>query len=260
MESKKSSFPIEMQMISTAAKLLSHPARVSILEILMREESCISSGVIVSKIPLGRSTVLQHLTALKEANWIKAVLNGGQISYCLNSAIINSETPALLQFLTLLKESKAPRCDSNENKTKEKILFLCTGNSCRSQMAEAFFRHLGGEYLFEAVSAGTDPAKEIHPLAVKVMNEKGISMEQQSPQNISDFQGKKEIALVIFVCENAQDDCSLIFPFARGRIKMHFDDPAQFTGSEEETIQYFRKIRDNIEIKMQTLISEIPAK
>jgi len=124
--------------------------------------------------------------------------------------------------------------------TKPTILILCTGNSCRSQMAEGIFRHAAGD-LFEVVSAGSKPAGRVHPLAIAVMREIGIDISGHRSKHVDEFLDKK-IETVITVCGNADQACPM-FP---GRVNRHhwpFDDPGHTTGTEEEILAAFRHVR-----------------
>ncbi len=125
--------------------------------------------------------------------------------------------------------------------TKKKVLFICTHNSARSQMAEAFLRAFySGD--FEATSAGTEPT-EVNPYAIQVMEEIGIDISKQRPKNLRDFLGM-DFDYVITVCDQARESC----PFFPGRTIIHraFEDPARFEGTEEEILSAFRKVRDEI--------------
>ena len=126
--------------------------------------------------------------------------------------------------------------------SKKGILFLCTGNSCRSQMAEGFAKKILSKNL-KIFSAGIEP-KRIHPMAVKVMQEVGIDISKQESKNISEIPLDK-INIVITLCGDAAERCP-IFPGKVERIHWEIDDPAKAQGSEEEITQAFRKIRDNI--------------
>ncbi|MBE9005477.1 arsenate reductase ArsC [Fortiea sp. LEGE XX443] len=123
------------------------------------------------------------------------------------------------------------------------ILILCTGNSCRSQMAEGFLQELADDFL-AVESAGMNPAKEVHPLAVKVMQEIGIDISQNSCKHLHLFLDKK-IDTVITVCNNADHSCPTL-PKAVKRHHFSFPDPAEATGTELEKLQVFRQSRDNI--------------
>jgi arsenate reductase len=141
--------------------------------------------------------------------------------------------------------------------TKPNVLFLCTGNSCRSQMAEGFLRELGGDR-FTAVSAGTDPAERIHPLAVEVMGERGIDISQQEPTNVGKYLGRLAVRHLVIVCAGANEKCPRIFPGMMNRHFWPFDDPAAFVGSPEATLEKFRTVRDQIEARIKQWLSENP--
>lgn len=128
---------------------------------------------------------------------------------------------------------------------KPMALVLCTGNSCRSQMAEAFLRQYHGDR-FDVASAGTDPKPEVHPLAVKVMGEIGIDITGQKPKALSVFLGIAPIRHLLIVCDKAQGTCPRIWPGTYSRDYMPFDDPADAKGSEEEVLAVFRRVRDEI--------------
>lgn len=137
-----------------------------------------------------------------------------------------------------------------------KVLILCTGNSARSQMAEGFLRRYHGD-LYEVHSAGTEPKAEIHPLAVKVMAEVGIDISQQRPKDLAQYLGRLPVAHLLIVCDRANQTCPRIWPGAFSRTYLPFDDPAQFVGSEAETIGEFRRVRDEIGEAMKTWVPKI---
>ena len=132
--------------------------------------------------------------------------------------------------------------------TKKKVLFLCTGNSCRSQMAEGLLRYFAGD-TFDVYSAGTKPAPEVNPLAVEVMKEIGIDISKQYPKHVKDFIDKK-IDYAITTCDNAKDSCP-VFPGKAEYIHWGLEDPADATGTKEERLKVFRKTRDLIYDKLQ---------
>lgn len=135
---------------------------------------------------------------------------------------------------------------------KKKVLFLCTGNSCRSQIAEGFLRHLASED-FEAFSAGTKPSR-LNPLAVKVMEEKGVDISGQYSQSIDEFLNES-LDYIITVCDHAKETCP-VFPGTAERIHWSFRDPADAKGSEEEKMTVFREIRDSIEKNIENFIKK----
>ena len=139
--------------------------------------------------------------------------------------------------------------------TKPNVLFLCTGNSCRSQMAEGFLRTYGGERL-NAYSAGTEPAGLVHPLAVQVMAEKGIDISAQKPKNVAEYLGRLPIRDLIIVCDGANDRCPQIAPGTMNRVFWPFDDPAAFVGSSVETLDEFRRVSDEIETRIKAWLKE----
>jgi len=132
-----------------------------------------------------------------------------------------------------------------------RILVLCTGNSCRSQMAEGFLRELGGGR-FEAHSAGTEPSERVHPLAVKAMAEVGIDISAQEPKDLGVYDDE-EFDLVITVCDGAKQSCPM-FLGARENVHWSLEDPAEAEGTEEERMVVFRGIRDEIRRRVEHLI------
>ncbi len=127
------------------------------------------------------------------------------------------------------------------------ILFLCTGNSCRSQMAEGFAKKMLPKNM-EIFSAGLEP-KGVHPMAIKVMQEVGIDISQQRSKNISEVPIDK-IDLVVTLCGDAAERCP-IFPGKVKRIHWELEDPAKAQGSQEEIIKIFRKVREIIKSYME---------
>jgi arsenate reductase len=124
-----------------------------------------------------------------------------------------------------------------------KILILCTGNSCRSQMAEGFLRSLHPEW--KIFSAGTKPEKEVNPLAIKVMKETGIDISHHQPKNIQQFIGY-DFDYVITVCDNARESCPIFTGKVKHRLHIGFEDPANARGNEEERLEVYRRIRNEI--------------
>lgn len=125
---------------------------------------------------------------------------------------------------------------------KKRILFICTHNSARSQMAEAFLKTLFPER-FEAYSAGTQPGK-LNPFVVKAMGEVGMDISGNHTKSVDEFKGDK-FDLVVTVCDQAKETCPY-FPGALGYLHRNFEDPSTFTGSEEEIMEKVRQVRENI--------------
>jgi arsenate reductase (thioredoxin) len=133
---------------------------------------------------------------------------------------------------------------------KQRVLFLCTGNSCRSQMAEGYLRHLAGDR-FEVESAGTLPS-QVNPLAIRAMKEKGIDISGHRSKNVAEFPGQ-HFTHVVTVCDNARQQCP-IFPANSIRLHWPLQDPAEAVGDEEERMRKFREVRDEIERRVRELI------
>lgn len=137
-----------------------------------------------------------------------------------------------------------------------RVLFLCTHNSSRSQMAEGLLRARSGS-AFQVFSAGTEP-RTVHPLAIKAMQEIGIDIRDQKAKGIEAFASEPPMDLVITVCHEAQETCP-IFPNARHQVHWGFPDPSRVTGTEEERLAAFRHIRDLIAVKIAQFLERTPA-
>lgn len=131
---------------------------------------------------------------------------------------------------------------------KPTVLILCTGNSCRSHLAEGILRAAAGD-LLEVQSAGSAPAGYVNPLAVQVMREIGIDISGHRSKHMNDFL-KQPVETVITVCGNADQACPM-FPGQLNRYHWGFDDPAHATGTDEEKLQVFRRVRDEIKLVFQ---------
>jgi len=137
---------------------------------------------------------------------------------------------------------------------KTKVLFLCTGNSARSQMAEALLRHYAGDH-FEAYSAGLEP-QGIHPLTTRVMAEIGLPLTGQYAKDIREYLGRVHFGYLITVCADAEARCPSVFPGLGQRLHWAFEDPAAFVGSEEARLQKFRQVRDQIDQRIRDWLAE----
>lgn len=135
------------------------------------------------------------------------------------------------------------------------VLVLCTGNAARSQMTQAFLEHLGGG-AFPVYSAGTEPADEVHPLAVRVMAEAGIDISGRRPKGVRDHLGRVPVHTLIIVCDAAAKSCPSVWPGVMERLHWPFDDPAAAEGSEEERLAVFRRVRDGIEARVRGWLAE----
>ncbi|MBI5808366.1 MAG: arsenate reductase ArsC [Ignavibacteriales bacterium] len=126
---------------------------------------------------------------------------------------------------------------------KKRILILCTGNSCRSQMAEGFLKSFDKN--LEVYSAGTKPAEKVNPNAIKVMKEVGNDLSSNYPKLVDQFLNET-FDFVITVCDNAKETCPVFIGKVGKQLHIGFEDPADATGTEEEILSVFRKVRDEI--------------
>jgi len=138
---------------------------------------------------------------------------------------------------------------------KKKVLFLCTGNSARSQMAEAFLRKYGGDK-FETFSAGLEPG-QVNPYTIKVMEEIGIDMSEHRSKDLKEYMGKERFDYLITVCDKADKNCPAAFPGVEKRLHWSFEDPAKIEGRQPEKINKFRDRRDRIDRKIKEWLSDI---
>ena len=138
---------------------------------------------------------------------------------------------------------------------KPKVLFLCTGNSARSQMAEAFLRKYAGDQ-YEVHSAGLEP-KGVNPYTIQVMNEIGIHLDSHRSKSLKEFLGKVPIAFAITVCAHAEKNCPRVFLMSVGQhLHWEFEDPAALEGTNDEKLSKFREVRDQIEEKVKQWLEE----
>jgi arsenate reductase len=134
------------------------------------------------------------------------------------------------------------------------VLFICTRNSARSQMAEGWLRHLAGDR-FAVASAGVEPGT-LNPLAVRVMAEVGIDISHHKAEGIKQYLGRWPVHWLIVVCDKAAQSCPRSWPGARERLHWFFDDPAAATGSDDEKLAVFRRVRDEIRAKIEKWLAE----
>lgn len=137
-------------------------------------------------------------------------------------------------------------------KTQIRILVLCTGNSCRSQIAEGFFRKYGGDRI-QVYSAGLEP-KGVSPRAIQVMHEVGIDISHHTSDHLSKYLGQS-FDYVITACDGAAANCPM-FPGVGTKLHWPFEDPAEATGTETEIITFFRRVRDQIGQRVKAWLDE----
>jgi arsenate reductase len=138
---------------------------------------------------------------------------------------------------------------------KQNVLFLCTANSARSQMAEALLRHKAGDR-FDAFSAGLEPGS-VNPFAIRAVGELGISMEGQWSKGVKEYLGRLPVRYLITVCDGAAKRCPAIWPGAQERMHWSVDDPAGVPGSDEEKLEAFRKARDELSGRLDAWLENL---
>jgi arsenate reductase len=143
---------------------------------------------------------------------------------------------------------------SEEQKVKEKVLFLCTGNSARSIMGEALLRHYAGDD-FEVYSAGLEP-KGINPYTVRVLTEMGIDTSGQRSKDVMEYLGRVNFAHLITVCGHAEENCPTAFLGVSRHVHWPLEDPAKFEGSDEAKVAKFRQVRDQLATYIQQWLVE----
>ena len=136
----------------------------------------------------------------------------------------------------------------NSKNYSSRILVLCTGNSCRSQMAETFLKSLDNS--LEVYSAGTEPSAEVHPLTIEAMKEIGINISNNKPKPVDDFLNIS-FDYVITVCDDANETCPSFYGKVKQRLHFPFEDPALAKGEKEKVLEKFREVRDLIKNKFE---------
>jgi len=136
---------------------------------------------------------------------------------------------------------------------KKRVLFLCTGNSARSQIAEAFLRKYGSDR-FEAYSAGLEP-KGINPLTIQVMKEVGLDISGQRSKGVGEYLAKVNFQYLITLCDDAEKNCPTVWPGVNQRMHWSFEDPSAYKGTEAEKLAKFREVRDLIKIRIQNWLA-----
>ena len=208
---------------------------------------------------LSQALISHHLAVLKAAGLIadhRSPHDGRVIFYTVNKDRLRDlygELSLLLDPIRALDPRPTPPDPTRRTAMSGPIraLFLCTGNSARSQMAEALL-HDKGEGLFEAFSAGTHP-KALNPLTIKIMDEKGIDVRGQRSKDVAEFLADR-FDYVITVCDSANEECP-VFPGDYERIHWSFEDPAAATGDEERRLTVFRRVRIAIENRIALFIN-----
>jgi arsenate reductase len=136
---------------------------------------------------------------------------------------------------------------------KQRVLFLCTGNSARSQMAEAILRKYGGDR-FEVYSAGLEP-EGIHPFTIQVMKERGYDLSAQYSKGVGEYLGKVLLQTLITLCDDAEKNCPTVWPGVNTRLHWAFEDPAAGQGTDEQKLAKFREVRDLVEKRVEAWLA-----
>ncbi len=142
----------------------------------------------------------------------------------------------------------------SEPRKKPVVLFLCTANSARSQMAEAILRDRAGDR-FDAASAGLTPT-QVNPLTLRVLDEAGIDTTGLRSKSSAEFLGKVAVRFAVIVCDKAARHCPSIYPFAARTLYWPFEDPAAAEGSDDQRLQKFREVRDQIAARLDAWLDE----
>ncbi len=251
---------------SDLAKALSEEIRIRML-------MCLQGGPLglqhlVDIFELAPSTLSKHLHILESAGLLVSIRQGRWRLYRWPET---ADDPAAARLLDWLKNSaesdpvletdaarRAVAVQTNPVALPPsgltRVLFLCTGNSCRSQMAEALLRTRGGGR-FEAASAGVAP-REIPGLTAEVMREVGIDIEDQKPKSVMTFIGKTHFDYLITVCPMAEEHTP-VFPGVTRRLHWPMEDPAEVKGTKSQKRKVFRKVRDQLDARITAWIEEL---
>lgn len=254
-------------MESSAVHTLSALAQESRLEVFRAlarvAPAGLAAGVLADELGLPPSTLSFHLDHLLNAGLVRRERDGRSLVYSLDVGAVND----LIWFLgedacqgnvALAVDPLArirERTDAARARTgRPRVLFLCSRNSARSQMAEAILRREAGER-FDVHSCGLRPAP-IHPLALRVIEEAGLDASPLRSKDLGDFLGKVSIHHAIIVCEAASDHCPKLHPFALHLHHWPFPDPVAVEGTEEERLIAFREVRDALEERIRVWLRE----
>lgn len=260
--------------LADTLKILSDPNRLAIFDLLMQGVQC--NCEIGDRLKLPMNLISHHLKVLRDAGLVDAERDPADarwVYYSINKLALAQLHEQLDTFLDPRRiQPRSPTCgprivsrrngaDSaanilsrvgTENTMKRRTLFLCTGNSARSQMAEALVNHLHGRE-WQAFSAGTHPTGYVHPGAIAAMKEIGVDISSTRSKSMDEFRDAA-FDLIVTVCDDAAEECPVWLGQGR-RVHLGFPDPAKVSGSEEEVLVAFRSIRDDIARKLPKLLN-----
>ena len=246
----------------TILRAIAHPLRLKILRILAFNEQICTCNF-SELFEQNQAIVSKQLAILLDEGLIykKVLTKPGVPGKWHAYSLIDEYKILIYSIVSLFSRQNNPQVEKlieleyQERKKMKKpnVLFLCTGNSARSQMAEAILRKKAGDY-FNVYSAGTEP-KGIHPLTIQVMTEAGYDLSQHTSMHFTEYLGKVHMGIQIAVCSRAAEVCPM-FPGVGTKLSWPFDDPAAVDGSEEVKLAKFREIRDQIEEKIDLWLKE----
>lgn len=252
----------EKDQIVSICKALSDPGRLEVLAALDTEEMCLCD--LAERLGLTDSTVSRHMMILEQAGLVES-RKDGRWRYFRHA---QADVPGPPQYAVAwirkyIRGSDAAvhhKLEQGQSasicKNKANVMFLCSGNSCRSQIAEAFLRKYGND-LFHVYSAGLEP-KGIDPMTLEVMQEVGVDISNQKSKGVLDFIGRMHFGYLITVCSRAEEICP-IFPGVSFRLYWPFEDPVKFNGPDSKRRMKFRQVRDDIEKKIVQWVKEFRA-
>lgn len=235
-------------------KLVGHPIRWSVLTHLARSDYRVQELVAFLQLP--QNLVSYHLRLLRTGSLVterKSSADERSIYYSLDLEHFRTlYIQAGEQLHPALAEASTPLEDHKSLHKQLRVLFLCTENSARSQMAETLLRHFG-HGLIEAYSAGSHPVERVHPLAIQVMERAGFEMSHARPKHVNEFRGQ-HFTTIVTVCDRVREICPA-FPDDTECIHWSFPDPALTEGSESTRYQAFEQISLQLATRIRLLIT-----
>lgn len=250
-----------------ALSALAQESRLEVFRALARVAPAgLAAGVLADELGVPPSTLSFHLDHLLHAGLVRRERDGRSLVYFLDVGAVNEliwslgedvcqgnvalAVDPLARIRGRVDAARAPA-------SRPRVLFLCSRNSARSQMAEAILRREAGDR-FEVHSCGLRPAP-IHPLTLRVIEEAGLDVSPLRSNDLGDFLGKVSIHHAIIVCEAANAHCPKLHPFALQLHYWPFPDPVETAGSDEERLAAFRDVRDAIEERIRAWLLESPS-
>ena len=257
-----------MEMKATVAALgaLAQETRLTVFKLLVREApEGLAAGELARRVGLPASSLSFHLQHLTQAGLIRSERHGRSLVYSLQIDALQKlfwflgedccqgRTDLCTPFTGRI-EARLREADALQRRS---VLFLCSRNSARSQMAEALLRHRAGDR-FDIYSGGMRPS-EIHPFTLQVLAELDLDTDRLRSKDLGELLGKVAINDAVVVCEIANRDCPRLHPFAQRQLYWPFPDPVAAEGSEAERLNAFREVRDAIDRRLVQWLDELAA-